>query len=219
MKLSAKTISVLKNFATINPSIWIKPGKVISTISPLKTALASAVVDDEFPSDLTVYDLSRFLSVLSIFKEPELEFKEKFVTIKSGNQKINYVFAKPDTFVTPPKTSLNLPSVDVQFALDPDVLNSVMNARAVLGLPEIAIVGEEGKLFIKAVDPKNASGDIYSVEIGKTEKTFNMIFKGEYLKFLPLAYDVSISAKGFAHFANPEVNYWLPTEKSSTFKG
>ena len=31
MKLSANTIDVLKNFATINPSIYIRPGNILAT--------------------------------------------------------------------------------------------------------------------------------------------------------------------------------------------
>ena len=33
MKLSATTIEILKNYATINPSILVKPGNVLATVS------------------------------------------------------------------------------------------------------------------------------------------------------------------------------------------
>jgi hypothetical protein len=39
MKLSENTINILKNFSTINKAIEIKPGNVISTISPSKTVI------------------------------------------------------------------------------------------------------------------------------------------------------------------------------------
>lgn len=40
MKLSARTINILKNFSTINPSIVLKPGNTVTTISTNKTIMA-----------------------------------------------------------------------------------------------------------------------------------------------------------------------------------
>ena len=40
MKFSERTLTVLKNFATINPSIVFNPGKTLRTISPTKTVMA-----------------------------------------------------------------------------------------------------------------------------------------------------------------------------------
>jgi hypothetical protein len=47
MKISKELIEVLKNYAVINPSILFKPGNIVSTISPLKTILAIAKIDNE----------------------------------------------------------------------------------------------------------------------------------------------------------------------------
>ncbi len=49
MQLSDNTMNVLKNFAAINPSIVIKPGNVLRTISPQKTIMAIATGVDDFP--------------------------------------------------------------------------------------------------------------------------------------------------------------------------
>jgi hypothetical protein len=57
MKFSERTLTVLKNFATINPSIIFKPGKQIRTISPQKTVVAIANIEDEIPSEACVYDM------------------------------------------------------------------------------------------------------------------------------------------------------------------
>ena len=46
MKLSAKTLSVLKNFAAINQSIVVKPGDTLATISQNKTIMAKATVPE-----------------------------------------------------------------------------------------------------------------------------------------------------------------------------
>ena len=46
MKLSAKTIHILKNFSSINPSIMFSAGNVLSTISPIKTVMARTEIDE-----------------------------------------------------------------------------------------------------------------------------------------------------------------------------
>ena len=57
MKLSDKTIKLLKNFSSINQSILFKEGSKLRTISVMKNILAEATVDEEFPKDFGIYDL------------------------------------------------------------------------------------------------------------------------------------------------------------------
>ena len=90
MKLSAKTFNVLKNFSTINPSILIKEGSTLSTISPTKTILAKATVPDVFPCNVAIYDLSRFIRSVSLFENPDFDFGEKSVTIRDELRSIVY---------------------------------------------------------------------------------------------------------------------------------
>ena len=49
MKLSDKTINLLKNFSTINQSILFKHGSKLRTISVMKNILAEATIDEELP--------------------------------------------------------------------------------------------------------------------------------------------------------------------------
>ena len=66
MKLSEKTLTVLKNFAGINNSILVKEGNQLRTISVAKNILAEANIDEEFPRPFGVYDLNQFLNGLSL---------------------------------------------------------------------------------------------------------------------------------------------------------
>ena len=85
MKLSDRTINLLKNFASINQSILFKQGNQLRTISVMKNILAEANIDEDIPQEFGVYDLSQFLNSLGLFKEPELNFTgESFVTVKEG---------------------------------------------------------------------------------------------------------------------------------------
>ena len=50
MNLSEQTISVLKNFATINQNLVIKKGKTLMTMSSMKNIVAKANIEEDFPN-------------------------------------------------------------------------------------------------------------------------------------------------------------------------
>ena len=86
VKISEPTINILKNYAAINSNLFVsEAGSVLATISPVKNVAAEATVAEHFPQSFGIWDLNKFLSVLSIFEEPELDFHEKHVTIRSGD--------------------------------------------------------------------------------------------------------------------------------------
>ena len=75
MKLSDKTLSLLKNFSNINQSILFKKGSSLRTISVMKNILAEATITEEIPKDCGIYDLRQFLNVnTTLFNSPELDF-------------------------------------------------------------------------------------------------------------------------------------------------
>jgi hypothetical protein len=217
MKLSARTLTVLKNFATINPSIQFNEGNVLRTISPNKTILAKATLTDSVESTFAIYDLSRFLGVVSLFSEPVFELKEKLAVIKSQGRKVSYTYADPSNLVLPPNKEIKLPSVDVNFKLTSEQYSEIMKALGVMSFPDLVVAGEEGSIVLRATDTKNPSSDKYDIEVGQTDKTFSAVFRTENLKMLSGNYDISISSKGISHFKSDDVEYWVSIESSSTF--
>lgn len=218
MKLDQRTIQVLKNFAGINPSILFRPGNSLRTITPTKTILAKATLDQEFPSSFAIYDLSKFLSVLSLFDDPELQIGEKSVVIKSGGKKVNYVFADPNTIVAPKDDKeIKFPAADVSFELTTEALADVMKALGVLRQPEIAVVGDGKTITLQTVNSKDPTSDVYSVEVGTTDQTFNFIFKSENLRLLPDTYQVEIAKVGISRFTSKDVEYFIAIEANSKF--
>jgi len=217
MKIDTNTISVLKNFAKINPSIIVQEGNVLKTMSTNKTILAKANVNTNFGKRFAIYNLDRFLSTISLFNNPELNFGEKSVEISDETKKINYTYADESTIAKAPEKEINLPSVDVIFKLTNDNLKDVEKAAGVLQLPEILVSGDGVNVYLQAADSKNPSGDVYSVAIGTTDKTFKAIFKHENIRIIPGDYEVSISSKGISNFKGAEAEYWIAVEQSSTF--
>ena len=196
MKLSDNTLSLLKNFSTINQSILFKQGSKLRTISVMKNILAEATVQEELPKDFGIYDLSQFLNGLSLHQSPELDFEnEGFVMILEGRQRQRFFFADPSVIVTPPDKSLELPTEDVSFELKTDHLDRLLKAAAISQLPDLCVVGENGAVKLLVRDKKNDTSNDYSVTVGETDKTFSFNFKVENIKILPGTYNVVVSSK------------------------
>jgi len=189
----------------------------LNTMSPNKTVLAKASIKEQIPSQFAIYDLSKFLGVLSLFEQPELQVEEKQMVINGGQQKVRYTFASPDAIVTPPAKEVVMPESEIQFRLTADDLAKVTKALGVMQLPEIAVVGENGEMSIQAIDSKNPSADSYRVVLRDSSVTFKMVFKAENIKIMPGDYEVSISSKGIGHFKGNDVEYFIATEANSTF--
>lgn len=218
MKFDARTLQILKSFSLINPSIHIKSGNVLSTISSTKTVMAKATLDTEIDEGFAIYDLSRFLGVLSLMEEPDLNLSDKVIKITGKNgDTINYTCADASNIVTPPDKDIKLPSEDVEFTMKEGDFSRVMKALSVLSLPEIAIVGDGKSVYLQAVDSKNPTADVYKTPVGETDRTFRVIFKSENLKIMPGEYRVVISAKGLSHFIGDKIQYWIAVENSSSF--
>ena len=218
MKLSTETISVLKNFSTINANLMVKAGSSLSTMSAMKNIIAKADVAEEFTTPFAIYDLNEFLSALSLFGKPDLEFNDDFVTItEEGTSKsLKYWFSDPSVVTTPSK-EISMPSTELTFNLSSDTLNEITKAAAVIGVPDMALAG--GKLMV--TDKKNSTANAYetSLDVGDVSADYKFWFKVENLKLIPGSYDVEVSSKKISHFTHTKlgVQYWIALEPESSY--
>ena len=218
MKLSDQTIEVLQNFATINQSLLFKKGDKLRTVSPQKTVLAEVTVPDTFDTEFGIYDLSLFLSAMTLIDEAELNLGETSMNINNGNgEDITYRYADPSMIVTPPEKSLSLPDTGASFTLSDTILSKVLNAARVLGLPEIIVAGDGTNITISAGDSRNSSMNNYSQNITTSNSEFEYVFKVDNMKMMMLEYNVEISTKGISKFSTSDgkVTYYIATESRS----
>ena len=220
MKLSDKTLTILKNFAGINNSILVKQGTQLRTISVAKNILAEAAIDEDFPRDFAVYDLNQFLNGLGLHQDPDLDFSpDSYISIKEGKRRVKYFYADPNVIVSPPDKEITLPSEDVHFQLDSSALEKLLKAAAVYQLPDLAAVGEAGVIKLVVRDKKNDTSNEFAVVVGETDKEFSFNFKVENIKIIPGAYDVVVSQKLLSKFTNTncDLKYYIALEPDSTF--
>jgi hypothetical protein len=219
MKISNDTIKILQNFATINPNVVLSPGKQVKTISEAKNIFASAQIAEEFNNELGIYDLSEFLSVLSLIEAPSLEHENKVIHIKSESNKagIKYACANPEILTTPNK-DIKDPEYDVSFDLKHSVIKSIQRAASILKYDNFSFKSEAGSedILVTVSDPKNSSSNVYSEVVGTTgtEDEFEFTFVIANLKLIPGDYRVNLSARLISKWeaVDVPVTYWIAIE-------
>ena len=218
MKLSNETVSVLKNFSTINQNLVIKGGNKIATMSAMKNIVANAEVIEDFPQEFAIYDLNEFLSAISLFSKPELEFENDFVMIteEGTSTSLKYWYSDPSVVTTPTK-DITMPECEVKFNLSSDTLSTVTKAAAVIGAPDMAL--ESGSL--KLTDKKNDTANNYALDldVDSQSENYKFWFKVENLKLIQGSYDVQVSSKNISHFKNStgNVEYFIALEPESAY--
>ena len=218
MKLSNGTINVLKNFSTINQNLVIKEGSDISTMSAMKNIVAKAKVEEDFTKEFAIYDLNEFLSALSLFGSPDLDFQDDYVVItEEGSAKsLKYWYSDPSVVTTPTK-DITMPSNEVKFDFSSDSLAEITKAASVIGAPDMVL--EKGKL--RVTDKKNTTANDYATELDvpDSDVDYKFWFKVENLKLLPGSYSVEVSSKNISRFSNSNVDieYFIALEPESSY--
>lgn len=221
MKISRATLDLLNNFSGINPSILVKSGSSLTTISPQKNILAVANVVESFDKAFAIYDLKQFLSAVSLFDAPDFEFADKHVTISSGKRQVKYFYADASMITVPPEKAFKLPSTEVEFEISASGLNEILKAASILDAPEIAVVSDgKSKTKLVATNVKNNTSNEFDVEVEHDSAVpFRLVFKSENLKMLNSDYKVSVSSKGLGRFVSEKLNaeYFVAVETTSKY--
>lgn len=223
MKLSQETLAILKNFASLNSNILIRPGNNISTVTPVKNVMAEATVEETFETEFGIWDLNKFLGVISLFKEPVLEFGEKSVAISDATRKnapsVTYYYCEP-SLLTAPKKTITMPDVLVSFKLTAENVTEIMRASSVLQVGDIAVRGTKDKIEVVVFDKADKGSNTYSIIVGenKAKSKFDIHMKVDNLKLMAGDYDVHISKSIVAKFehCSKELTYFVALEATSS---
>ena len=210
MKISSQTLQVLKNFASINPNLLVKPGSVLSTISTNKNIFAKATVTEQFPASFAIYDMQQFLGVISIFDDPDFTFVFNSVIVSSEGRSVEYVYANQEMVVAPSDgvaEKIAVKDPEITFDLTAQGLNEVIKATAILQLDKINVVSKGGVVSVVVADPKNPSSNKFSLKVnGTSTADLAMAFAAENLKLIAGDYKVNISSNGVSSFKNDKLN-------------
>lgn len=219
MKISKSTLEVLDNFSGINPSITLRPGNVIRVGTPALDLFAQAVVEDEFPSKVKIFNLKKFLSVMSLFKdEADVEFSDKKIYIKSSRNTVEYTLAEADDgrkAMESPDKEPNVPTPAFTFTLSHDDLVQAQKAMSVLELPNMTFEDVGDSVRLSGTDDRNSAKDKYSIIVGTPtwvgeKKPTKISVSRSSVKFLPRSYTVGVHEAYVKFTSDDRVSYWVP---------
>ncbi|MGR2462174.1 LCP family protein [Salmonella enterica] len=204
MKLTKETLSVMKNFAAINPSLRLTPGNFIMTKSVNGVAYAEATIADEIDSELNIYDLPNFLSILGQLGEgSEINLSNGEIVIQNGRAKVNLPDAESSVIVVP-KQRLRMPPADVEFDLKAEDLAEILKISRAVGADRIAITNRDDHIVIDAfaVEDGDNARTRYSLTVCPYEGTnnFSFVINLENVSVVVADYKINISSKGAAQF-------------------
>ena len=216
MKLSDNTISVLKNYSTINQNLMINMGSTLSTMSAMKNIVAQATVEETFEQDVAIYDLNEFLACISLFQNLVLDFQDDFVIMKGeSNNSLKYWYSDPSV-VTTVSSAIEMPECEVNFTLSTEQLSDITKAAATIGAPDMVLEGGN----LRVTDKKNDTANSYSMNVfERGDADYKFWFKVENLKLMSGTYDVNVSSNKISNFknTNADIEYFIALEPESYY--
>ena len=207
MKLSKKTLAILKNFATINQSIVVKPGNKLETISNVKDIFAKVDVDETFEKTFAIYDLNEFLGVVSLFEDPDFEFGDGEVIISQGKMKQKYYYADPAIITAPPEKGVTLPSVEVKAAMNKEQWGVAVRAASANNASTLTFTN--GNILLHDKGVPNSNNFVFE-GVASHEVDYNLSIAVEKLKMIMEDYEVEVCSKGLARFNGAQgIEYFI----------
>ena len=184
---SKNTLSILKNFSSLNSNLLVKPGNVIKTITPSKNGMAVATVEETFDTEFGIWDLNKFLGVISLFNSPNFSFGEKSVKIKNGGSSVvNYYYSEPRLLTVPTK-DVNMPAVNVGINLSEKQFSELQKAASVMQLPDLSFTVDDTDIVAMVSDLSDPTTNTYKVVVDENWNgpDFMFNFKMENIRILP----------------------------------
>lgn len=228
MKLTEKDRALIENYSKITSGLLFKKGKYQKTKNIRNTCYSAAEFDFDCPQDFAIFDLKRFLDVLSLFKDPDLEFDEKHVVICEADNKkkrIKYLYTNPEYIKTTVEKNVEVNINDSLFSFDlpKDLLSQILKAVSMLGHTKIIFENKDGNLWLKSAgDHSGDSSSEVSVEglnfdLGPTDVgDFVYILDTYCIYAIPGDYTMAIMEKFFImQHKESDLLYIMPFNKDS----
>lgn len=193
MKISNKTLSLLQSFAQISSNLLVKPGKKLATRNAVNSIQARAVVDETFPQQFAIYDLNQLLSLISVSQNPDIEFGEKSLTIRSENGgQIEYFYADESLVTAPNENPPQLEDV-YTFKLTASDIQTIIKTASIVSATMLNIVSEKGKVTLTINDPKHITSHSYKKPLGDSGVSFNVKMAIDSFKVVADEYNVRVA--------------------------
>lgn len=225
MKISQKTIDVLKYFSTLSPSILVRKGNVLRARNGAKTIASKAVLEESFPEEFVIFSIPELLKTLNLFNEPDIEFNGTHMIIKDGGVTVRYMYSAPELYINAPDNKDFEPK-DIKWgltlSLDESELHNIQKSANVLNLNTVSFTQNGIVVFNDKNKDSNNFKMEYSSELkysGDNPEKFEINFPTANLDVYDGQYqlDFFCSARTGVKLTNikDSVTIWLASNPSS----
>ena len=203
-------LKLLKNFATINPGIYLETDSPVATIAPAMNILA--IANEKSEVSFGIYDINLFMSIVSLTgSERSLAVDNSVMTISDGKTKVKYVGAKKSVIVTPPDDISPLTDLPQEngFTLPESDLKQIVQASSVLGAKNIVFSFGEDAVTI-TTESEHDDANTYEMSLPCKSTSPGLVAKVSQstMKMIDSDYSVSVSEKAII-FKSDEVTYYI----------
>lgn len=211
MKISKKTLSIFKSFASINPVIYLGDPKALKVAGDGIVGCYKA--DEEFEHECVFWETPKLLATIESMggEDAELNFDEKFVKIISPDKSSLKYFYTPEAMVLQsnpkPKPYENYCKEiepDFSFEIPLDIFNKVMKLSQVMNLNILRIEFDSDKGKLSLLDDSKKVAHNFEVEVeGKGKGLINLYIST--MTVIPGNYSVVVKDNAFAKFTNKDI--------------
>lgn len=226
MKLSKRTLKILKNFSEINPNLRIKKNtNKVNTITAMRNILATTTIEEKFSNEIRLYDSGEFVKILNTLPNPDITKVDKeHIHIKSDDCSIKYRMGDSSVMIVPNKEVV-MPKNNYTFTLSKEVISKIIKLSKLIKQPDILFCANGKVLKCIIMDKYDRGNNFYGSDItfilGKTKDSYSAFFKTENInKLLEASYDVKVNHKLVSLFENIDdsITNYIALEPDSIFQ-
>lgn len=229
MKISKKTLQILKNFSLIQNGIVVRSEKdYLVSVSEGASILSNAPIEEKFPVDFAIYDIGQFLNTVSLFKEPVFDFNGSYVTIhdEEGRMKTDFHYSEESIITEAPVDEFEIDNFKIETELTEEVFKKVIKSSSIMGLRDLRIKSDGDKIIFEAFDKNKDTKNVFGVTL--TDGYEGVPFEAHFLVdtirvLLDDNYKVGLINRGgmlVSQFTGSDEDrpnrYWISLESSST---
>lgn len=205
MTFTETEISILKNFARINPAMIIHSDR-LEVLSPTKSIVGKYEFENPYDFEsYGIYEVPKFLQAVETFDNVSIEVGKKFLTLKEGNAKIKYWTTDQSILPQVPDVEPNFTKVDKQldFDLPADKLAALFKAAQVLRGEFVFFQSDENGIRLTIANDIDASEHSFDVLIRDNVRSNELgdsvlRIKVSELKVVAGDYKIAMSDKGIS---------------------
>lgn len=200
MKFSKNTIAVLKNFATINPSIHLTPGNLVRTANRATTNYAHATIEDNIDIECAIHDLAGFLSILQLADaEANVTVVDGSLAIRGERSVIYWPTIEVEKILTPARTAV-FPPGTIEFELKADDWSQFTRVSRALAVDLIAVSKKDDRIVMDGynrITDADLANPLVSLDMGEcpVETQFKFVLHMQNMKIPVDDYKVKFFAK------------------------